>query len=82
MSPRPPDGTRCLIHAYTASHPGVYYLCDAAKRKIEEVAVIIPDIDPEQMAEVKPVEFKARDVVNLHGYLTLPKGASQRTCRS
>src|SRR5258705_5918498 len=33
-----------------------------------------PDIDPDQLAPVKPVRFQARDGLGLRGYLTLPRG--------
>ena len=33
-------------------------------------------INPEDMAEMKPISFKARDGLEINGYLTLPKGKS------
>ena len=35
-------------------------------------------IKPEQMAEMRPIEYKARDGLTIHGYLTLPAGAEPR----
>ncbi len=69
-----PDGSRRLISATSDRDPGVYYLFDSATKKIEEVAVIKPGIDPDQMAPMKPIVFKARDGLTIHGYLTLPVG--------
>ena len=69
-----PDGSRRLISAASDRDPGVYYLFDSATKKIEEIAVQKPGIDPDQMAPMKPVSFKARDGLTLHGYLTLPLG--------
>lgn len=69
-----PDGSRRLISATSDRDPGVYYLFDSTTKKIEELAVLKPGIDPEQMAPMRPVVFKARDGLPLHGYLTLPLG--------
>lgn len=69
-----PDGSRRLISATSDRDPGVYYLFDSATKKIEELAVLKPGIDPDQMAPMSPVTFKARDGLTLHAYLTLPVG--------
>jgi dipeptidyl aminopeptidase/acylaminoacyl peptidase len=37
-----------------------------------------PDIDPEQLAPVKPVRYQARDGLSLRGYLTLPRGRESK----
>jgi dipeptidyl aminopeptidase/acylaminoacyl peptidase len=69
-----PDGSRRLILASSDRDPGVYYLFTQATKKIEELAVLRPGIDPDQMAPMQPVSFKARDGLTIHGYLTLPLG--------
>jgi dipeptidyl aminopeptidase/acylaminoacyl peptidase len=69
-----PDGSRRLIFSSSDRDPGVYYLFDQAAKKLDELAVVKPGIDPERMAAMKPVTFQARDGVTLHGYLTLPVG--------
>ena len=69
-----PDGSRRLISATSDRDPGVYYLFDSTTKKIEELAVLKPGIDPDQMAPMKPVTIKSRDGLTLHGYLTLPVG--------
>ncbi|MBC7369237.1 MAG: S9 family peptidase [Undibacterium sp.] len=69
-----PDGSRRLVSARSDRDPGVYYLFDSATKKIEELAVLKPGIDPEQMAPMTPVTFQARDGLTLHAYLTLPLG--------
>ena len=69
-----PDGSKRLIFSSSDRDPGVYYLFDVAKKKMEELAVVKPGIEPEQMAPMKPITFKARDGLTLHGYLTLPLG--------
>lgn len=73
-----PDGSRLLISATSDRDPGVYYLFDQATKKIEELAVLKPGIDPDQMAPMRPVTFKARDGLTIHAYLTLPLGREAR----
>jgi dipeptidyl aminopeptidase/acylaminoacyl peptidase len=69
-----PDGSRRLISARSDRDPGVYYLFDSTTKKIEELAVLKPGIDPDQMAPMRPVTFQSRDGLTLHAYLTLPLG--------
>lgn len=69
-----PDGSRRLILASSDRDPGVYYLFDSTTKKIEELAVLKPGIDPDRMAPMKPVAIRARDGLPLHSYLTLPVG--------
>ncbi len=73
-----PDGSRRLISATSDRDPGVYYLFDSTTKKIEELAVLKPGIDPDQMAPMKPIVFKARDGLAIHGYLTLPLGRAPK----
>lgn len=74
VMPAGPDVSRRLIFASSDRDPGVYYLFDRTSRKLEELAVLKPGIEPEQMAAMKPVMFKARDGLAIHAYLTLPVG--------
>jgi dipeptidyl aminopeptidase/acylaminoacyl peptidase len=68
------DGTRIIFNSYSDRDPGVYYLYDRRRKRVEELAVVRPDVDPALMARVQPVSFQARDGLTLHGYLTLPPG--------
>ncbi|MBS0661996.1 MAG: S9 family peptidase [Verrucomicrobia bacterium] len=72
------DGKRFVYLAYSDRDPGVYYLLDEEKKRLDELAVVQPGLDPEQMAPMKPVAFKARDNLVIHGYLTLPVGVPPR----
>jgi dipeptidyl aminopeptidase/acylaminoacyl peptidase len=69
-----PDDSKQLILAQSDRDPGVYYLFDRAKKKIEELAIVKPGIDPDQMAPMKPMTFTSRDGLTIHAYLTLPVG--------
>jgi dipeptidyl aminopeptidase/acylaminoacyl peptidase len=53
---------------------GSYYLFNVDSGALRKLDDLGPWIQESQMAEMKPVEYQARDGVTIHGYLTLPKG--------
>lgn len=69
-------GKIILVHSFSDTQSGIYHLYDVEKRTLRPLVAARPWIKPEQMAEMHPVHFKARDGLELHGYLTLPVGAS------
>jgi dipeptidyl aminopeptidase/acylaminoacyl peptidase len=71
------DGSKAVVYVYSDTDPGQYYLYDAKTQKVEFMFANRPDIKPEQMAVMKPITFKARDGLTIHGYLTLPKGGDK-----
>ena len=70
------DGRRMVLLVYGEREPGVYYLFDKAKGKIQQIVAKRAWIDPTAMARVKPVQFTASDGQTIHGYLTLPPAGS------
>ncbi|MCE9688010.1 S9 family peptidase [Shewanella sp. AS16] len=68
------DSDKFIVFAFNDRDPGNYYLFDSRKLKLEYFASAKQWLDPELMAEVKPVEFHSRDGKLIHGYLTLPHG--------
>ncbi len=70
------DGSLMVIYVYSDRNPGSYYLFNVKDRKVSLLFNSLPDINPQNMASMRPVTFKARDGVTLHGYLTLPPGSS------
>jgi len=68
------DGKRVLVQSRSDREPGVYYLFDEAKKKIEELAVLRPHLDPSQLAPMKAIRYKARDGLEIEAMLTLPVG--------
>lgn len=68
------DGSRILIYSHSDQEPGVYYLFDAEKKRIEQLAVVKSRIDPDRMAKMSPISYPARDGLLIHAYLTVPKG--------
>lgn len=71
-------GSRVLVLATSDRDPGVYYLYDENQKRIEQLAVVQPAIEPTELAPVHPVSFRARDGLELHGYLALPLGAEPK----
>ncbi|HWA85098.1 MAG TPA: alpha/beta fold hydrolase [Opitutus sp.] len=66
-----------LLWVRSDRDPGTYYVFD---RKGGTLAMFrrIRDLDPRRLRPMQPITFKARDGLELHGYLTLPAGAQGR----
>ncbi|CAA7196965.1 S9 family peptidase [Chryseobacterium potabilaquae] len=54
---------------------GKYYEYDTKTQNIKLLFDLMPQLKEEDMAEMKPIEFKSRDGLTIHGYITLPKAA-------
>lgn len=52
--------------------PVVYYAYDRKTRKATRLFSHRPELEDLTLAEMKPVSWKARDGLEIHGYLTLP----------
>ncbi|MEQ3512203.1 S9 family peptidase [Pseudoalteromonas sp. BZB3] len=61
-----------VVFAHSDINPGSYYLYHADKGQLQFLFNTMEGIDYSLMAETKPVSFKARDGLEIHGYLTLP----------
>ncbi|EGT3628511.1 S9 family peptidase [Morganella morganii] len=68
------DAEKLVVVAFNDRNPGDYYIFDTKKLKLEYLAAAKKWLDPEQMAEVKPISFTSRDGKTINGYLTLPFG--------
>ncbi|ALO43682.1 alpha/beta hydrolase family protein [Pseudoalteromonas phenolica] len=66
------DATKSIVLARSDINPGTYYLYHADKNQLQFLFNTKEGIDHRLMAETKPVSFKARDGLEIHGYLTLP----------
>jgi dipeptidyl aminopeptidase/acylaminoacyl peptidase len=56
---------------------GAYYQYDATKKKFTLLYNLMPQLKEEDMAEMRPIKFKSRDGLTIHGYITLPNEALQ-----
>lgn len=63
-----------LIRHMNYNAPSEYYFLNGKTGVIDFVLSSNGKLPQELMSEVKPIEYKARDGLTIHGYLTLPKG--------
>jgi dienelactone hydrolase len=66
------DGNTLLFSVSSDRDPGSYYLFDRKAMKADLLFSSREEIDPAQMAPRRPITFKARDGLVLHGFLTMP----------
>jgi dipeptidyl aminopeptidase/acylaminoacyl peptidase len=66
--------TKFVVWVGNDRMPGKYYFYDATTDKVEELATLYPWLNENDLAEMKPIQYKSRDGLTIHGYLTLPKG--------
>ncbi len=69
------DESLALISLSRDVDPATVYVFDREAGSVEELYRVRPEIDSEQMAEMRPVRYTARDGLEIPGYLTLPRGA-------
>ncbi len=72
------DGKLALVETRSDRNPGDYFLFDIEAGKADHLLSRRRSIDPERMASMTPISLKARDGLELHGYLTLPPGDATR----
>lgn len=63
-----------IIRTSTDRNAGAYYLFTRDENKLTLLSEINPHLKEEDLAEMKPISYKTRDNLTIHGYLTLPKG--------
>lgn len=66
--------SRYVVASFSDKTRGKRYLYDVATRKLELLADVSPWLPEAELADMKPVAYKTRDGLTIHGYLTLPKG--------
>ena len=69
------DEKRAIIVTFSDRSGGTYYYYDIEKDELSKLAELKPWLNPENMAEMKPVKYKSRDGLTIHGYLTIPVGS-------
>jgi dipeptidyl aminopeptidase/acylaminoacyl peptidase len=66
--------TRAIVWTGNDRLPAKYHLYDFKTKESKEAANPYPWIEEKQMAHCKPIVYKSRDGLDIHGYLTLPLG--------
>lgn len=62
------------VRTYNDRSLGSYYVYEKATGKLTKLADRNPWINENDMAAMKPISYKSRDGLMIHGYLTLPNG--------
>jgi TonB family protein len=68
------DRKRVLLWSGGADDPGSYYVFDRKARKMAIFAAPFDGLFGKKMSPVKPIRYKARDGLDIPGYLALPAG--------
>jgi dipeptidyl aminopeptidase/acylaminoacyl peptidase len=77
LSAKTDDESRYLIYVTSDRLYGKYYSYDVAEDEIKLLFDLMPQLNEEDMAEMRPISFESRDGVTIHGYITLPKEAEE-----
>ena len=72
------DGKTALVLVRGDRNPGDFFIFDSTNNKADRLLGRKEWLDPQQVAEVKPVNFKARDGLDIQGYLTVPVGGEAK----
>jgi dipeptidyl aminopeptidase/acylaminoacyl peptidase len=68
------DGRLVVLFVDSDVNPGDYYMFDTATKHADFLRAGRQWIDPKTMRPKEPITLKARDGLELHGYLTRPAG--------
>lgn len=74
VTSRTRDGALAVVTVTSDREPGRFYLLDARSGELTLLNRSRPWLDSKKLAAMQPITFKARDGLDLHGYLTLPAG--------
>ena len=68
------DGKQLLVEAWSGQNPGDFYIFNTDTKKAEHLISRSSWVDATTSAKVTPVALKARDGLDLNGFLTVPAG--------
>ncbi|WP_282136876.1 S9 family peptidase [Seonamhaeicola maritimus] len=69
------DESKYLFFIQSDKLYGTYYSYDAKTEEFKLLYDLMPNLIESDMAEMRPITFKSRDGLTIHGYITLPKEA-------
>ncbi len=73
------DERRFIILATNSTDPGMYLLADRDKNTMTPIGLRYSALDPKSMAVKQAISYKARDGLEIEGFLTLPHGQETHT---
>jgi dipeptidyl aminopeptidase/acylaminoacyl peptidase len=65
---------KCLVRTMSDRSLGTSYFYDITNDELTKIIERAPWINEDDMSEMKPISYKSKDGIVIHGYLTLPKG--------
>ncbi len=68
------DETKFIVRTYSDRSLGCYYLYETTNQQLYELDEVSPWLKEDDLAEMKPIKYTARDGFEINGYLTIPKG--------
>lgn len=68
------DESKYMIRTYSDKSLGAYYFYDKTTEQLDKIVEVGPWIDEKDMASMKPIQYKSRDGLTIHGYLAQPVG--------
>ncbi|MDQ1266384.1 MAG: hypothetical protein QG635_1536 [Bacteroidota bacterium] len=68
------DEEKYIVRTYSDRSLGAYHFYDRSKDKLTKITDVATWLNEDELCEQKPIEYKSRDGLTIHGYLTLPKG--------
>ncbi len=71
------DENLAIIFVSSDKNPGSFYVYNRQKNQINRLAHSKPWIAPDKMHSMQAIQFKARDGLEIKGYLTMPEGKKE-----
>ncbi len=68
------DLGRMLVSISSDVDPGSVYLYERESGEVEKLYSSRPDLPSDQLSPMQPIRYTARDGLEIHAYLTIPKG--------
>jgi dipeptidyl aminopeptidase/acylaminoacyl peptidase len=75
---RDSDDRKWIVEFQGAHRSTRYFLWDRAAKKADLLFSDRPELDQRQLAEVRPIKYRTRDGMEVHGYLAIPDGLEPR----
>ena len=72
------DDRKWIVEFQSAHRSTRYFLWDRAAKKAGFLFSDRTELDQLQLAEVRPIKYRARDGIEVHGYLAIPAGLEPR----
>ncbi len=78
VASRASDDRKWIVEFQGADRSTRYFIWDRAAKQADFLFSDRPELDQLQLAEVRPIKYRARDGMEVHGYLALPAGREPR----